>query len=131
MAYKKSQTGMMPYFREFFGAMVVYVVVLFATIPFRDAADATPVKVLWALAPVLPLVLVFWAVVRQYNRMDEMMQRMQSEAFALGAIILGFATVSWGFVETAGLPRLPTILVGPALVALWGLCLPIVMRKYR
>lgn len=131
MTSEKINSGIGKYLLEFGSAMAIYVVVLFAAIPLRDGAATDATRLTWALAPVLPLVFVFLAIIRQYNRSDELQQRMHSEAFALGAIILGFGVTIWGFAETAGYAALPTILVAPALIGLWGICLPFVMRKYR
>lgn len=116
---------------ELGGAFVIYALVLIGTIPLRDAADTGLAKSLLAIAPVLPLVLVFWAILRQYARFDELMKRINAEAFALGAMLVGWAMTLWGFGENAGWPALPLIWVGPALMGAWGLCLPIVIRRYK
>lgn len=119
------------YFAELGGAFALYAGVLVLSIPARDAADLGLAKTLFALAPVVPLIFVFWAIIRQYHRFDELMKRIQAEAFALGAMIMGWGMTLWGFGENAGWPSLPTIWVAPALMGLWGLCMPIVLRRYR
>ena len=119
------------YLIEFSGAMTLYMMVLFATIGRVDDAEPGLTKLALALAPVVPLGLAFWAIMRQYNRGDELMKRMAREAFAMGAMIFGWIIIIWGFAEIGGAPRIPMIFVGPLLLGLWGLCTPIVLRRYK
>ncbi len=124
---KASSNNMKPYFIEFGGSMILYVIVLSGVVATRPESGWG----VWELLPTIPLLLGFWAIIRQYRRMDEYFQRIHSEAFALGALILGLAAIIWGFGENAGWPALPTIWVTPALVGLWGICLPLVSRRYK
>ena len=116
---------------ELGGAFAIYALVLFLTIPARDAAEPGLAKSALALAPILPLIFVFGAILRQYARFDELMKRINAEAFALGAMLVGWGMTIWGFGVTAGWPALPLIWIGPALMGAWGLCLPIVLRRYK
>ena len=81
--------------------------------------------------PAVPLILAFWAIIRYYKKLDEFYQRIHSEAFALGALILGLGVMIWGFAENAGLPELSTMWIAPALLALWGVCLPFILGRYK
>lgn len=119
------------YLGEFSCAMGAYLVVLFLTVPMKEAAEPGAFKMALALAPTVPLIFVFWTVIREYGRRDEMAKKITAEAFSLGAIVLGFVLTFWGFAETAGWPELPTIFVAPGLFAFWALCLPIVLRRYK
>lgn len=119
------------YIAELFGAFAIYMAVLFLTIGRIDDAASPSVKMLIALAPVSPLILVFWAIMRQYGRSDELHKRIAREAFALAAIIFGWILIIWGFAQNGGAPQIPMIFVGPALIGLWGLCSPIVIRRYK
>jgi len=122
-----ASNNMRRYFIEFGGSMALYVIVLSGVVATRPEAGWGVLELL----PTLPLLLGFWAIIRQYGRMDEFYQRIHSEAFALGALILGLAAIIWGFGENAGWPALPTIWITPALVGLWGLCLPLILRRYK
>lgn len=117
---------MRAYTFEFGGAMLAYIVILVGVVASRPHSENTWIEVL----PALPLILAFWAIIRQYRRLDEFYKRIHAQAFALGAMILGLGVTVWGFAENAGMPALQTIWIAPALIALWGLCLPIVMRRY-
>ena len=119
------ENHMKRYFIEFGSAMSLYAVVLISVIHWRDSLPNIA-----QLLPAVPLLLAFWAIIRMYHRMDEFYQRVHSEAFALGALVTGVAVMIWGFAENAGVPALPTIFIGPAMIALWGLCLPIIIKRY-
>lgn len=116
------------YFIEFGGSMLLYTVTLIGVIATRPHEGALA---LLELLPAVALLLGFWAIIRQYRRMDEFYQRLHSESFALGALLLGLGVMIWGFGENAGWPPLPTVWIAPALIGLWGLCLPLVMRRYK
>lgn len=113
---------------EFGGSMASYMGVLMGVVASRPHEGITTYL---ELLPAIPLFLALWAILRQYKRFDEFYQRIHSEAFALGALILGTGVMAWGFAENAGFPELSTIWIAPALIALWGICLPIVMRRYK
>jgi len=119
------------YYLELGGAFALYAAVLAVTVSQRGAITDPPLAAAVEMAPVLPLILVFWAILRQYGRFDELYKRIHAEAFALGAMILGWGATVWGFAENAGMPPLPTIWIGPGLIAFWGLCLPLVVRRYK
>ena len=122
-------SDMRQYYREFVPAMLAYMVVLIGVVR-ADPQAGTAAAWLWLL-PALPLLAVLWAILRQYERCDEFYKRIHSESFALGAIVVGAGCMIYGFAENAGLPRLPLMWVAPALLAGWGLSLPVVLRRYR
>lgn len=116
------------YMFEFGGAMASYIGVFITVVASRPHEG---IATYLELLPAIPTFLALWAILRQYKRFDEFYQRIHSEAFALGALILGAGVMAWGFAENAGLPELSTSWITPALIALWGICLPIVMRRYK
>ena len=118
------------YLLEFGGAMVAYCVILISVVSTRPKGFSVEDGRWLELLPAIPLLLAFWAIIRQYKRMDEFYQRIHAEAFALGCMLLGLFLVIWGFAENAGAPQISTIFYCPVLIALWGLCLPFVIRRY-
>jgi len=118
------------YFLELVGAFIIYAVVLFATVERVGDTEPGILKMALALAPVFPLILVFWAIMRAYYRCDEMYKRIIKEAFSMGAIIFGWLLIILGFAENGGLPKIPMVFIAPLLLAFWGLCIPIVIRRY-
>jgi hypothetical protein len=119
------------YYSELGGAFGIYMLVLYLTIGRVEESPTATIKMALAVAPVFPLLLVFWAIMRQYGRSDELDKRIAREAFAMGAMIFGWILIIWGFAQNGGAPQVPMIFVAPLLICFWGICTPIVMRKYK
>ena len=71
------------------------------------------------------------AVVRQLRRMDELARRIQLEALGLSFVCTALITFSYGFLETAGLPRLSMFYVWPVMGLVWALATVAGVRRYR
>ena len=103
-------------------------------VPFLDRAFdlAPPVRLVLALAPVIPALLALREFVIFLRAADEVQARIQSEAILIAAGVVAFSSFAWGFVESwMEVPDLSFIWILPAMVALWGLVLPFVSRRYR
>lgn len=122
----KSKPNIGAYLGEFGGAMFAYMGTLMGVVASRPHEGRAWMELL----PIIPLLLAFVAIIRQYRRMDEFYQRIHAQAFALGAMIVGVGIMIWGFAENAGAPALSTMWIAPAMLGAWGLCLPLVMRRY-
>ncbi|HEY2630592.1 MAG TPA: hypothetical protein VGI57_15790 [Usitatibacter sp.] len=111
------------YLRELFGALALYCAVLTAALHFGSGMAAGPARTAVLLSPSLPFLLMVWAVVRQVRRMDEYLRLIALEDFAIiGAVTAGW-TFTYGFLETAGFPRLSMFTIWPAMGATWlALC---------
>ena len=118
------------YAREFLFAMFGYVVLLPISIVVGSGLDPLP-RALVALVPLLPLGFALRAYLVFLGRMDELARRIQLEAlgFAFGAA--GMLTLSYGFLENAGFPRLSFVWVFPLMIALWVIGGAIAGRRYR
>ena len=110
------------YTRDFWIAILVYVVLVFAvTLAIKHHNITGPL--LWTLAvlPALPLLRMIYVMGRYLLETDEYQRAMQTRRMlgALGAM-LGVCTV-YGFVETfAGAPHLELYLVFPMFCGLYG-----------
>ncbi len=119
------------YLKEFGGAMLAYTILLPLSLVLIEAHPTAPWRAALALAPVLPVALALWAVLRGVARMDELQRRIQFEALVMavsGAIVLTFA---YGTLQNVGLPALNLMFITPLLVALWGGALALASRRYR
>jgi hypothetical protein len=117
---------------EFGGAMVAYTVVLLVAVTLLNRLDDENIwRLPLAVAPVIPIGFALWAFLRQLGRMDELQRRIQLDAIATAAGATGMITATWGFLELAGVPPLPTIWVFPLLIALWGLATAFFSRRYQ
>lgn len=94
------------YLREMAGAILVYAVLLMASIRFGRPMDDGPLRILVLLSPMIGFCLALWAIARHLGRVDEYLRRFLLESFALAAALTAGLTFSYGFLETAGYPRL-------------------------
>lgn len=109
------------YRKELFGAMALYVVLLFLSIRFgRPMADGVARTVV-LLAPMLGFLAMIWAVARNIARIDEYQRKMLLETWALAAALTAALTFSYGFLETAGYPKISMFSVWMMLGGCWGL----------
>ena len=108
------------YITELGVAMVLYAVVLVVSIKYGRPMEPGIGRTLALMAPVIPLLLAVWAIVRQFGRMDEFVRLRSLESFAAGAGITAAITFSYGFLETAGYPRLSMFAVWGILGLSWG-----------
>lgn len=117
---------------ELFLALGAYALVLAGAIAvIENGAVEGTMRTLVALAPMIPVVGVVWAVLRQFRRMDELQRRLQFEGLAFAFVGTALLSLSYGFLETVGFPRLPMFTVWPVMGALWGLGAWIASRRFR
>ena len=118
------------YILEFGGAMVLYSAsVLLSQIVVRSVVGAEA-RIAVAAAPLVPATLAVWAFLRYYATVDELQQRMIGEAAAFSFLTSGLVTLAYGFLETAGFPRIGLVFVLPLMIALWGIGMGIASRRY-
>ena len=112
---------MRTYHRELALSFVVYAVLLFGANwlgrPMVDGVLRTAVL----LSPVIGFGLMIWTIARHVRRIDEFMRQSLLETFAIAAAITAAVTFSYGFLETAGFPRLSMFAVWPLMGASWML----------
>ncbi|MFB4370328.1 MULTISPECIES: hypothetical protein [unclassified Pseudomonas] len=88
-------------------------------------------RTLCALLPIAPMIVVAITVIRQIRQLDELARTIHLEALALAFVGTALITFSYGFLETAGFPRLSMFFVWPLLAALWGFGAWLGWRRYR
>ncbi|WP_104910540.1 hypothetical protein [Pseudomonas sp. LG1D9] len=119
------------YFVEFFIALAAYLVAVLVSTHFLADAPEGAGKISLALVPVIPLVAMALVAIRQLGRMDEMGRKIQLEALGIAFICTALITFSYGFLETAGLPRLSMFFVWPVMGGIWAIATVIGARRYR
>lgn len=90
-----------------------------------------PLRTASALLPVLPMAAMAIVTIRYILELDELARRVHLEGLAVAAVGTALFTFSYGFLETAGFPRLSMFLVWPLLGALWALGSWASWRRYR
>jgi O-antigen/teichoic acid export membrane protein len=121
------------YFFQFSGAMGAYAGALIGSVILLENNEfSTPLTVLIALVPMIPVFFVGLAIFTFYGSMDEFQKRILSEATIASALVTGFGTFAYGFLEGAvNLPAFPIIWIMPMLIGLQGLFSFILKWRYR
>ena len=94
------------YLRELMSALGLYIVLLVAAITFGRPMAPGVLRTAFLLSPMIGFGAAIWAIVRQVQRVDEFMRMRLLENISLGAAITAGLTFSYGFLETAGFPKL-------------------------
>ena len=111
--------------------LLVYAVVLVASIRYLQSHPDTPWKIPIAAAPAVPIAFLVVSGVRSVRKLDEFQQRQMLEilAFAYPAVIVG--TITYGFLERAGFAQPNLMFVGVWMFALFGLGRIVAWWHYR
>ena len=108
------------YFAELWIAIAIYVVLLFGSITFaRPMADG-PLRTALLVLPMLGFALMIRAIVRHVARIDEYQRLRMLESLGIAFAITGAVTFSYGFLETAGFPKLSMFTVWMVMGVSWG-----------
>jgi hypothetical protein len=119
------------YIRDFLISMVLYCVVLIGAIMLYQALPQHPASALLMLLPLAPILFGFRVFIRWVRELDELQKRIQMEAFAFSLGMTGILSLTWGLLESAGLPQISLIWVFPTSIMLWGLGQAIATRRYQ
>ncbi|MBC2656411.1 hypothetical protein H7A76_13280 [Pseudomonas sp. MSSRFD41] len=122
--------GAKRYIVEFTLTLLAYIACVAFSSHWLEGMASGPGKIALALVPVVPMIAMALAVVRQLRRLDEMVRRVQLEALALSFVCTALITFSYGFLETVGLPRLSMFYVWPLMGLIWALATVVGMRRY-
>jgi len=116
---------------EFSISMVAYALVLIVSIKMIQHGLSPALKLVFALLPMIPIALVFTAIVRYMSSIDELQRRIQIESLSLAAGITALLAITYGFLETVGLPHLSAWFTYAAVMVAWMIAQPFVARRYR
>ena len=120
------------YIAGFTVAMVAYIAILFAIV-FIDKRlhPAEAVRIALYLLPLIPVIFMVPVVVRFLRDTDEFERRIVTDSLAIGAGITAMLSVTYGFLEIAGLPHPSAWWTWIVLMASWGLARCFIARQYR
>lgn len=94
------------YTREMMGSLALYAVLLVAAIRWGRPMDEGLARTLVLLSPMIGFCAALWAIARHFSRIDEYLRMRLLENVALAAGITAGLTFTYGFLETAGFPKL-------------------------
>lgn len=120
-----------PFLVQFAVAMIAYVAAVIISSVLLASVPQGSLRTLCALIPIVPMIVVAVTVIRQMRELDELARAVHLEALAIAFVGTALITFSYGFLETAGFPRLSMFFVWPVLGTLWGLGAWISWRRYR
>lgn len=113
------------------GLMAVYCVLLLLSVWLLGKFSDTPWRIPLAILPAIPLLFVVWAVIRFVRTVDEFQKSIHLEAMAFSFLSTVVITLTYGFLENAGLPHFPLVGVPVLMCCLWGVGAALSTVKYR
>jgi len=108
------------YHRELFGAIALYTILLMAAIRYGRPMDDGVLRTLVLVSPMIGFGVMIWAIARHLARVDEFIRKQLMENVALAAAITAGLTFTYGFLETAGYPKLSMFTVWCVLCGTFG-----------
>jgi low temperature requirement protein LtrA len=111
--------------------MICYVVILISSLYLVRTMQSGWLRVLVAIAPVLPIAGLFVVIYRYYSRQDELWRRIFLEALALAAAVTTLFMVTGSFLENVGMPRLSGFWAYCLLMCLCPIFGAMIARRYR
>ena len=116
---KKELASSKKYHLELGGVIVLYMVVLFASISFAKTMEAGMARTLVVLLPTLPALGMLWVIVRFLRRMDEYQRVRLLELLAIAGAITVCFSFSYGFLEGIGYPKLSGFIIYAVYMGSW------------
>jgi O-antigen/teichoic acid export membrane protein len=119
------------YLGDLAGAMLLYAGVLASSIWWVNANPEATARWIVGLLPMGPVLLVALAILRFFQRMDELARRQLTEALAFAFASSALFVLSLGFLQVAGLPRLSVWWIWVGMVVLWIVGAMVTALRYR
>ncbi|MGO4477026.1 hypothetical protein AB4Z32_12310 [Massilia sp. 2TAF26] len=94
------------YTLELMIALAVYTVLLMAAIRYGRPMEDGWLRTLVLVSPMIGFGLMIRTIVRHFARIDEYQRMRMLENLAIATAITGAVTFTYGFMETAGFPKL-------------------------
>jgi len=94
------------YVRELLGSIALYTIILMGAIRFGRPMEPGVLRTVVLLSPMIGFGVSIWVIARQIQRVDEYVRMRLLENVSLGAAVTAGLTFSYGFLETAGYPKL-------------------------
>ncbi len=119
------------YILELAGAMILYGLVLIPVARWIDSNRASELRWIVGLLPLVPTILAGWAILRFFERMDELARKQLTEALAFAFTASALLVLTVGFLETAGLDRLSVWWIWVGMGSMWLVGSAITWFRYR
>ena len=116
---------------ELWTAIAVYVVLIVASIRFGRPMAEGLLRTVVLLSPMIGFAMMIRAIARHVARIDEYQRLRLLESLALAFAITGAVTFSYGFLETAGYPKLSMFSVWMVMGVSWGVASVVLAMRTR
>ena len=116
---------------ELWTAIAVYVVLVMASIRFGRPLEDGLLRTVVLLSPMIGFAMMIRAIARHVARIDEYQRLRLLESLALAFAITGAVTFSYGFLETAGYPKLSMFSVWMVMGVSWGVASFVLAMRTR
>lgn len=107
------------YLRELFASIAIYMALLIPSVMYGPAMAPGALKTAVLVCPMAGFFLAIWAMARQVGRLDEYQRGAMLETFAIAGAATAGITFTYGFLETAGYPRLSMFTVWGVMGSAW------------
>lgn len=101
-------------------AIAVYIVLLVGAIRLARPMDEGVLRTLALVSPMIGFGLMIRAIIRFVARIDEYQRMRMLETFSIAMAITGAVTFTYGFLETAGFPKISMFAVWMVMGVSWG-----------
>lgn len=108
------------YGAELGAALAIYAITVVASVRLLTSLPRGLARDGAAVLPMAGVLLVIGAVVRQFRRMDEYVKRKMLEQLSIAAAVTAGWTMTYGFLENVGFPRLSLFVVWPVMAGVWA-----------
>ena len=119
------------FLKEFGTSMAGYTAMVPVSIWLLKGHEHSPLRYLFAVLPVIPAAFAMWATIRFVRGLDELQRRTHFEGMAFSFLGTCLISLTWGFLQNAGLPHADVIWVAPLLILLWAIGLHVARRRYQ
>lgn len=109
------------YRMELFSSMLFYVAVLQGSMFLSKEMEPGTARTLLLVTPMVPVMLAVWAIARHFRRMDEFVRQRTLESLAVAAGVTAGLSLTYGFLESAGFPKLSMFWVWSVMGGTWAL----------
>jgi hypothetical protein len=112
--------------------MVVYVLLLVGGLTAVHRFDLQGVlRYVVVLLPLLPVIAIAPAVLRYFRDTDEFERQLTSESLAIAAGVTAVYSITCGFLESAGTPRISAWYTWLVVMGTWAIARIVLRWRYR
>ena len=108
-----------------------YLALTYASVRWLHRQPPMPWRYVIAILPVLPIFLMPALVIEYLRNLDELQRKIQLEALGFAFAATALSTLTYGFLQNAGLPQVNWIWVWPVMAGFWMLGMLAARRRYR